>query len=53
MEGATRANDKNERSEIEGEAPLAYASGGGDASPDNRRRHVRKAYPAVQREKRD
>ncbi len=40
VEGATRANDKNERSEIEGEAPLAYASGGGDASPINRARAV-------------
>ncbi len=34
-EGATRANDRNERSEIEGEAPQAYACGGGDASPIN------------------
>ncbi len=31
-EGATRANGKNERSEIEGEAPAGSAGGGGDAS---------------------
>ncbi len=37
VEGATRA-PLNERSEIEGEAPAAYAGGGGDASPINRMR---------------
>ena len=45
VEGATRANDKPSEASFEGEAPLAYASGGGDASPNNCSRFLRADRP--------
>jgi hypothetical protein len=39
VEGATLAKGKHERKRVfEGEAPQAYACGGGDASPNNGRK---------------
>ena len=35
VEGATRADDQTSEASFEGEAPVAYATGGGDASPNN------------------
>src|SRR5208337_1175188 len=34
-EGATRASGRTSEASFEGEAPAAYAAGGGDASPVN------------------